>query len=135
MLQSDVFLLARATRDVKYSELNGELLRRFPELFSGYAELKAMWDGDEPGPHVLYGDVLVPWLATLLRSHGNEMAKVRVFAFLEELASSDAQDIRDLLGASVLEGLHAYADVLPEAREYMGQHTKSLDETIRDAWT
>lgn len=45
-----------------YADLNSELLTRFPELFGGYTELKAMWDGDEPGPHVLYGDVLVPHL-------------------------------------------------------------------------
>jgi hypothetical protein len=119
---------------VKYSELNAELLKRFPELFSGYAQLKAMWDGDEPGPHVVYGDVLVPWIATLFRGHGQEVEKARVFAFLEELATSDAQELRDVLGASVLEGLRAYPGVLLDAAEYMGQGTKALNKTIQDAW-
>ena len=84
-------------RPVRYADLNRELLERVPEIFQGYAQLKAMWDGDEPGPHILYEDLLVPFLTTLL-STGGEIALVTVFAFLEELAESNDQEVRNVLG-------------------------------------
>jgi len=119
---------------MKYSELNQLLLQRLPELFAGYAELKAIGDGDEPGPHVLYGDVLVPYLTALLKSRGSDVALARIFRLLEELALSGEQDIRDVLGASVLEGLNGERDARDAARDYMGPGTKRLAEEIERAW-
>lgn len=117
-----------------YSDLNSQLLARVPEVFEGYAELKAMWDGDEPGPHVLYGDVLVPHLVKLLRSQEAEIALLRIFSFLEELAVSDDPEIRNVLGASVLEGLNGNPEARVAARDYMGPFTKRLAEEIESAW-
>lgn len=126
--------MSSAKNPLEYSELNAELIERFPELFGGYAELKAMWDGDEPGPHVLYGDTLVPYIAGLLKRDDSELSLLRVFKFLEELAGSEDRSIRDLLGASVLEGLYGFADVRDRAQEYMGPRTKQLAENIGKAW-
>ena len=118
-----------------YTELNTTLLARFPELFDGYAELKAIWDGDEPGPHVLYGDLLAPHLIALLTRPETEIARLRSFVFLEELAQSDDQRIRDVLGASVLERLLSEPPATRSAaRAYMGPHTRALAEAIEQAW-
>ena len=119
-------------RPVRYADLNRELLERVPEIFQGYAQLKAMWDGDEPGPHILYEDLLVPFLTTLL-STGGEIALVTVFAFLEELAESNDQEVRNVLGASVLEGLSQLPTIWATARQYMGPSTKQLADDIENA--
>jgi len=119
---------------LEYSSLNAELIDRFPQLFGGYAELKAMGDGDEPGPHVLYGDVLVPEIARLLGSEGEEATLVRIFAFLEELATSSDQAIRDVLGASVLEPLNGNRLAREAAKHYMGPSTRQMAKQIENAW-
>jgi hypothetical protein len=115
---------------MNYPELNSQLLARVPEVFGGYAELKAMWDGDEPGPHVLYEDVLVPYLIKLLQRQEAEIALLSAFAFLEELAVSEDSEVRNVLGASVLEALNEDQGIRAAAREYMGPSTKRLAEEI-----
>jgi hypothetical protein len=119
----------RPNHPLQYSHLNSELIERFPELFGGYAELRAMWDGDEAGPHEVYGDLLAPYLTTLLNADGSDISLVRVFDFLEQMAKSEDQAIRDVLGGSVLEAIHP--QMLERAKEYMGVHTKDLAGDIR----
>jgi hypothetical protein len=114
--------------------LNSELIERIPELFAGYAELRAMWDGDEPGPHVVYEDLLVPYLARLLRAEDSEVGLLRIFALLEDMARSNDQSIRDVLGASVLEGLHECESVRAQAAAYMGPLTRQLAYEVASGW-
>jgi hypothetical protein len=118
------------TDPIQYSELNSQLIEQFPELFGGYAELRAMWDGDEPGPHVIYEDLLVPYVVNLVGGKESEVAIVRAVSFLERLASSSDQRVRDVLGASVLEGLFQQPTVRRTVREYMGPNTKVLADKI-----
>lgn len=90
-----------------------------------------MWDGDEPGPHILYGDLLTPYLVTLLNAAGSEMPLLRAFDFLEQMARSEDQAIRDVRGASVLEGMGP--ELLERAEDYMGIRTKELARGIKGA--
>lgn len=52
--------------NVRPEELNLLLMRRFPALIDGYLSVKRLWGGDEPGPHIVYGDVFVPFIRTAL---------------------------------------------------------------------
>lgn len=90
-----------------------------------------MWDGDEPGPHVVYGDLLAPYITTLLNVAGSDITLLRVFDFLEQMARSEDQAIRDVLGASILEPIGP--EVLELAKEYMGIRTKELAGDIEGA--
>lgn len=116
---------------MEYDALNAELIARIPETFGGYAELRAMWDGDEPGPHVVYGDVLVPFAIAQL-GHGRSAASTELFDLLEDMALSPDQRIRDVLGASVLEALLSEPQLWALAKELMGAATLELAELIED---
>ena len=78
---------------------------------------------------MVYGDLLAPYLTTLLNADGSDISLVRVFDFLEQMAKSEDQAIRDVLGTSVLEAIHQ--QVLERAKEYMGVYTKDLAGDIR----
>lgn len=116
---------------MEYDTLNSELIERIPETFGGYAELRAMWDGDEPGPHVVYGDVLVPYAMAQLRL-GPSVARTELFNFLEAMALSSDQRIRDVLGASVLEALASEPEAWALSKRLMGAATLELAQLIED---
>lgn len=119
---------------ISYADLTTALVERVPALFSGYAELRAMWDGEEPGPHVVFEDLLVPYASELLRRNTDTGELQPIFDLLEELAASPDQDVRDVLAASVLEGLGQAPDIRSSAKSYMGRRTKLLMEKIEQAW-
>ena len=109
---------------MKREELNQALVTRFSELLPGYLELKRLWGGEEPGPHITYGDLLVPLIdskATQKREH--ELADV--MKFLEELSDSGDSDTLDVVVTSVLEPLLDSAD-RQRLEQTMGPRTRVL---------
>lgn len=109
---------------MKADDLNRRLVRRFPALVNGYLEAKRLWGGDEPGPHVVYGDVLVPFIRTALaQSPAKDL--LPVMEFLEELSGAADGDTLDVVVTSVLEPL---LDDEHRARfeEVMGPRTRKL---------
>jgi hypothetical protein len=110
--------------DVRHSRLNAELVKRFPDLSREYLALKTMWDGDEPGPHVVYGDTLVPKIRRLLASGRDPAEAKRVFNFLEFLSSTQEEEIEEVVVVSVLEALHDDREVWEAAKDLMGARTR-----------
>jgi hypothetical protein len=89
---------------MKAENMNQLLLRRFPGLLPEYLEAKKLWGGEEPGPHVVYGDVFVGALRNVL--DGGSSGELEPFmAFLEDLSSSADSAVLDVVVTSVLEAL------------------------------
>jgi hypothetical protein len=119
---------------VKYTDLNGLLVRRLPELSDKYWELRKLWEGDEPGPHVVYGDLLAPYVVELLETSGDAGALERAFALMEELATAALGEIRDVVGASVLEAVIQNPVARERAWPLMGPVTGQMARRIAEAW-
>lgn len=119
---------------LEYECLNEELLTRFPQLLPSYREVQELWDGHEPGPHIVYGDVLVPYIIGTLEDESERSIVESVFAFLEELLNGGRSSVRDVVGATVLEGLHGHESARLRARSYMGPLTRRLAQQIEEAW-
>ncbi|MGQ0641301.1 MAG: DUF7674 family protein [Gemmatimonadaceae bacterium] len=85
--------------------LNKELVRRFPALLPSYLEIKRLWGGAEPGPHIVYGDALVPLIRTTLAEKSADNNLLAIMTFLEELSERADSDALDVLVTSVLEPL------------------------------
>jgi hypothetical protein len=122
------------TSEAKYREINGALVRALPELRPRYEEERVAWD-EEMGPHVVYADVLNPFLLELLESRGDdrgntEDALVRAFAFLDELLAHHDPDYADVARTTVAEELEAHPKLLTRARRYMGP---LMAEATRDS--
>lgn len=115
-----------------YIALTEKLLTRVPELRASVNAL--MVDGEDPGPHVVFEDILVPHLIALLESGEHGGAVQRIFDLIEELSTSTVQAVRDVAGASVLEAFLNRPELESRAREFMRPGTLRLFEAIRKAW-
>ena len=106
------------------------LYRRFPLLKSLIDTEMQTFECYKPGLHVLYGNVLNPYVTELLKTP-NESDEIRkIFSFYEELAISDDEEVRNLLQVTLLECLWDDFIVFDRAISYMLPETKKINEII-----
>jgi hypothetical protein len=118
-----------------YSELSAKLLALLPELRDAYErELATWWVDDAPGPHVVFGDLLMPHIVELLQSGRDEVKLRKIFRFLEELATDPAKDVREVVAFSVVEGLVDDRQLLQAAWPYMGPAIRRFAKDVSSYW-
>src|ERR1700753_3403025 len=80
--------MALDARTAGYCEMDDLLVERVPEVRDAIDEICCWGDPEKPWQHVLYGDVLTPFLERLLTT-GEDDARLReLFVFLEELRTN-----------------------------------------------
>lgn len=112
-----------------YEQAAQMLVQSLPELRDAYQEMAEWWGPDEPpAAHPLYDEILIPYIHKLLASDGPEadLSLTRVFAFIERLASSQDDRLRDLVGVTICERLVEDRTLLSRARRYMGRATLKI---------
>ena len=120
-----------------YSKIAGTMLETFPEVREQYAkELRWISDtfqGQETGGQSLYFDrCFCDFLGRLLAAEAPDNRRLeRIFDFLENMASSDDADVRDLLQVTVLEYLRSWHILQHRAQKLMLPETKKLFETVK----
>jgi hypothetical protein len=107
--------------------------REFPELEARFRGVTAWWEGDDPGLHVLVGDVLTPFVIAVIES-GDDTEIEHTLDFVERLANEDDPDLRNALTVSLLEGLGDSPDLLATARQRMGPKTLDLSRRVEGFW-
>lgn len=110
------------TPTAKYKQINAALVDALPELRDKYEEELAAW-GEEMGPHVIYGDLLNPYLAQLLDAPDDQTTREslrRVFDLLEQLLAHPDPDFSDVARTTVAEDLESNRPRLERARRFMG---------------
>lgn len=117
--------------ELTYQNLGDKLIEAVPELRPQYEQELQGWGEEEPGAHNIYGDVLNPFLLSLLKSDAQEDTLRRIFDFLEELANHNDPNVQDVVGATVIERLHG-AGELKHARRYMGPRTLQISREIEE---
>lgn len=90
---------------IAYSELTQRLLEIVPELRPAYERELQSWAGSQPGQHVVFGDLLTPYLLSLLESGRDREVLERVFGFLEVLANHPEKIVQEVVALSVVERL------------------------------
>lgn len=115
--------------EITYLTLVDRLLEVVPELRDAYNEELEWWAPDQAGPHIIYGDLLNPYLTNLLESGGNPDALKRIFGLLEEIIGNPNEPIRSVAAASVLEYLWSEKRWRDEASNWMGPRTRLFCET------
>lgn len=109
------------TEQESFARINEALVRAVPELRGKYAEETDAW-GEEMGPHVIYGDVLNPYLTDLLQAGDDptaEEALGRIFAFLERMLGDPDPEVSNVAATTVAEHLESDPH-LERARLFMG---------------
>ena len=69
-----------------YEGLTPELLTRMPELVLPYRQVLRQWSGDQPGQHIVFEAVLVPFLFSELRSSKAKPLLKKAFELLGDMA-------------------------------------------------
>jgi len=115
---------------IAYESLNEYSIQCLPELRQCCRQFLKDWPDEAPGPHIVYADVLSPWLEGLLQTPEEfEDVLKRAFDVLESLVTTGSQGILDVVGASVCEPLAA-AGAIDRARAFMGPATRQLCDAM-----
>lgn len=119
---------------IAYEEMTDELLRRFPNLRRAYEEEFGWWGEDVPGQHVTYGDLLNPYLISLLEADDKPEELRRIFDFLEELANHPNARVQNVVSVTVVEQLTDKEEWLTAAWPYMGKKTREFARELAEFW-
>jgi len=106
------------------------LISEFPELSSLAEEQFNLWGGAGIPSHCFYGNILNSYVADILRENNNRKQIEKIFKFYEKMASSDDEDIRNLLQVTLLEYLWDEETVFKNAIGYMLTETRAINDTI-----
>ncbi len=123
--------------EINESNMGVKLVEYIPELKDLYDDEIRWWNGEEPGFHNLYGDVLNPFLLDLLgnelKEKQNKQLLERIFDFLEILACLEDSYMQEVVHVTVCERLTGGSKRVQErAMTYMKPRTKEIFLEIRD---
>lgn len=117
---------------MEYSNLVQKMLRAIPEVNPMYEKELDWWE--EILPHIIFGDVLNPYIITLLREGNADQTLEKAFDFLEQMAISSDERVQEVLAVTVLEQLGDDPLILEKARQYMGSETREMSTEIEKGW-
>ena len=121
-------------KGLNFSNMSDLLMEVAPELREEYERERQSWDTEEPGAHIIYGDLLTPYIITLLESGSRAEDLRRLFDFLEELAGHPDVHVQEVVAFSVVERLTDNAHWLDRAYEYMGPKTLQIVREVKRFW-
>lgn len=119
--------------DITYENVSHMLVEYLPEFAERYQSELKWWGNRKPGPHVVYGDILNPYIDQLLRS-GDEPRLRRLFDFIEVLAGSPDLRIQELVAVTVCEFLGDDPERLKASKRFMGPHTVKRSSEVERFW-
>jgi hypothetical protein len=116
-----------------YRSIRNVFLERFPELWDRIEKKYAACYNLKtqiPGTYPLFEEILKPRVIELLDSSADDDSLKRIFSFYEEMASSQDEEVVNLLWKSILEPLASDKQLIAKAWKYMGEKTKALAREI-----
>lgn len=116
---------------MNYTNLVDTMLSHVPEVRPFY-EKEISWYEETPGPHIIFGDVVNPWLRDLLVSNSNAELLGRLFDLFELMADSEDVNVKGVLAFSVLESLGDDPNRLQSCWSYMGPLTRQLSDEVEN---
>jgi hypothetical protein len=120
--------------EVRYEDMTDLLVARVPELRKEIDEIRDWWAPEVPGQHVVYGDVLTPYLERLLQTGEHEERLRYLFTFLEELAENPDVHVQEVVVVTILEYLLGHSHLLAKARELMAPNTLAMSYELEHGW-
>ena len=105
------------------SELNKMLVSKFPNLQEKYLEEVSWQEGDDTGSHVVYGDVLTPYLKECITNENRQEFQA-IFDFLEHLLRLDDEYADNIVFCSVLESIAYLVKEKPSFISSLGEKCK-----------
>ncbi|HAJ64268.1 MAG TPA: hypothetical protein DCP31_37725 [Cyanobacteria bacterium UBA8543] len=120
--------------DIKLNNLGDKLVEAIPELQPQYLAELEWWGEDKPGVHIIFGDILNPYLISIINTDYQQESLIRIFDFLEKLANHENKQIQEVVALTVCERLGDEPEILLKARQYMGRKTLEMSHEIERFW-
>lgn len=114
---------------MKSRELNKKLLELIPEIKPLYEEETSWQEGDDTGSHVVFSDVLFPYLIDNLKKN-NEATIHICFKAIEEILNLKDDYADEVIVISILENLSYEEFEFDKMISYMQKNTKKLYEEV-----
>jgi len=114
---------------MKSRELNKKLLELIPEIKPLYEEETSWQEGDDTGSHVVFSDVLFPYLIDNLKKK-NETTIHICFKAIEEILKLKDEYADEVIVISILENLSYEEFEFDKMVSYMQKNTKKLYEEV-----
>ena len=120
-----------------YLGIVNDLLKEFPEISKNYAEeiawIKDTFKGRENGGQTIYFDhCFCDYIGHLLVDECQDNIKIeKVFTFLEDMAVSEDQEVRNLLQVTVLEYLRSWYLLQSRSEKLMLPETKKIFDCVK----
>lgn len=84
------------------SNIRDVLKTRLPALADSHPERSDVWSESPAHNYALFGEVLRPFMFSLLRSPGHEHELRQLFSLLEEIARGDSPTLSDILQVEIV---------------------------------
>lgn len=118
---------------LRYGDLGAKLIEEIPELEDAYRKLLDWWGEETPGPHIIYGDVLTPYIIRALES--DDPAAIRkAFELLETLIADEDVHVQEVAVVTVLEQLQDNEEWLRLMRPHLGPLGKQAVRDLAQFW-
>ena len=120
-----------------YSEIVNILLEKFPEISEQYAEeiawLKDTFQNQESKGQTIHFDrCFCDYIGHLFVDKQQDNLKIeKIFAFLENMATSRDSDVRNLLQVTVLEYLRSWSLFQSKSEKFMLPETKKMFDYVK----
>ena len=120
-----------------YLGIVNDLLKEFPEISKNYAKeiawIKDTFKGQETGGQTIYFDrCFCDYIGQLLIDECQDNIQIeKVFTFLEDMAVSEDQEVRNLLQVTVLEYLRSWYLLQNKSEKLMLPETKKLFDCVK----
>ena len=120
-----------------YFGIVNDLLKEFPEISKNYAEeiawIKDTFKGQETGGQTIYFDrCFCDYIGHLLVDERQDNMEIeKIFTFLEDMAVSEDQEVRNLLQVTVLEYLRSWYLLQSRSEKLMLPETKKIFDCVK----
>ncbi len=111
-------------------ELNKLLIETFPNLKEAYEEEVSWQEGDDTGAHIVYGDILAPYLVRCLNEQDEDEIK-KIFAFIERILELRDNYSEEVIAFSIIEGIAYQYKNSVLLNKHIGKLAKKLIEEIQ----
>ena len=119
---------------LRYGDLGTKLIEEIPELEGAYRELLDWWGEETPGPHIIYGDVLTPYIIRALESGDEPTAITKAFELLETLIAHEDVHVQEVAVVTVLERLQDNEEWVRLMRPHLGPLAKQAIRDLAQFW-
>ena len=111
---------------LEYDRLSEQLIKVVPEIRIPYETELRVWRTDVPGQHIIFGDLLAPFLVAELERGKRKKLLRRIFDLLEEMATDPDVLVQEVAQQAVLSNLCGQQPWSSRLDRYLGPRSRAL---------